>query len=797
MPLSALLCGVAFTCGVGRAEAADARFRFTIPPRAYADALIDLGLQANVSVLGTASCGVGGRAALTGRYTLAEALDRLLAGAPCRYQVIDARTVRIVAAPQAAAAPREVVRPPSLVAEVVITATKRPVALERLPAGVSAISREQIEATRATDVGQTVGQLAGVLTTNLGPGRDKLLIRGLSDGAFTGRTRSTVGTYLDDAPVNYNAPDPDLRLVDIDRIEVVRGPQGALYGSGAVAGIYRIVTTKPDLQDVEFGGTASLSHTVGGDESHEFDGYLSIPIIRDHVAVRLTAYEEVQGGYLDDINLRVPNVDQTRRDGGRLAVRVRFNDTWRLDAHAATQHLRSNDTQYVTASMGAPSAPIARANRIRETHNNDFSYAGVTAHGEFNWGSVTSSANYVHHVYSSQFDATAGRAEFPTIEADLGAYVEATRSNMVVQDLVVRSATGGRLEWLAGAYAARTVERSPSTLDFFGAMGQATAYTEQRKDRLTEYAVYGEGTYDLGGGWSATLGGRLFDTRVHTTADVFGLQGRRAFDRSARYDGFSPKISIQREFDNGDLVYGLITEGYRPGGFNSSGLFPIRADRATFAPDRLRNFETGVKLRRLDGRLGMRAAAYYNDWVNVQTDQYRPSGLPFTANVGDARILGLEGEFSYEWPWGLTLHLNGLISNSEVRNPNPSFAVGGVADDLPGVPKVSGGMLAVYERPLSGRFDLRLVGEASYVGRSRLSFEAGVPARTDNYLRAKIAAEVASEHWRLTAFVTNPLNSSSDTFAYGNPFSFSGPVGVRQATPQRPRTVGLRLAATF
>ena len=394
-----------------------------------------------MSVLGTASCGPGGRAALTGRYTLDQALSRLLAGAPCRYAVVDARTIRILpAAPPPQASPaRDPGRPPSLVAEVVVTATKRPVALDRLPAGVSAISREQITATRALDAGQTIGQLAGVLTTNLGPGRDKLLIRGLSDGAFTGRTRSTVGTYLDDAPINYNAPDPDLRLVDIDRIEVVRGPQGALYGSGAIAGVYRIVTTKPDLQDLEYGASASLSHTEGGDASHDVDGYISIPIIKDHVALRLTAYEEIQGGYLDDVNLRVPNVDQTRRDGGRLAVRLRFDDTWRLDAQAATQHLRSNDTQYVTAAMSTPGAPITRANRIRETHNNDFSYAGLTAHGEFDWGSVTSSVNYVHHVFSSQFDATAFLRELPELTADLGAYVESTRSNMLVQDLVVRS----------------------------------------------------------------------------------------------------------------------------------------------------------------------------------------------------------------------------------------------------------------------------------------------------------------------------------------------------------------------
>jgi outer membrane receptor protein involved in Fe transport len=132
------------------------------------------------------------------------------------------------------------------VTELMITARKRPERLDSLPAGVSALSGEQLFATGSDDTRDTAGQLVGVTMTNLGPGRDKLLMRGLSDGAFTGRARSTVGTYLDDTPINYNAPNPDLRLVDVERVETLRGPQGALYGSGALAGVYRIVANKPD-----------------------------------------------------------------------------------------------------------------------------------------------------------------------------------------------------------------------------------------------------------------------------------------------------------------------------------------------------------------------------------------------------------------------------------------------------------------------------------------------------------------------------------------------------------------------
>ncbi|MFZ5720347.1 MAG: TonB-dependent receptor domain-containing protein [Pseudomonadota bacterium] len=811
-----MLGGVALACAAGRAEAADARLRLDIPSRPYADALIDLGLQANVSILGTSSCGAGGRVAISGRYTLRQALDRLLANAPCDYVLVDSRTVRIVPTQprgepsQAAAPPRD----PVFVSEIVVTATKRPAALSRLPAGVSAISRDQIAATRAVDVGQTTGQLAGVLTTNLGPGRDKLLIRGLSDGAFTGRTRSTVGTYLDDAPVNYNAPDPDLRLADIERIEVVRGPQGALYGSGAMAGVFRIVTAKPDLHRATAGVLAGAAATDGGDESHEIEGFLNLPLLQGRAALRLVAYEDVQGGYLDNANLSVANVDKTRRDGARVALRMRLSDNWRLDTLAATQHLRSDDSQYVTvptvgASGSLPGAPLEsdgvagapgpRINLVSETHNNDFSYIGATLQGDFGWGSVTSSLNYVHHVFSSQYDASAVFDEEPSLGAsreDLGVYVEATRSNMLVQDLVVRSADAGRLDWLVGVYGARTTEKSPSDLAVLSPGAALSAvYMENRKDRRREYAAYAEASYDFGGGWSATLGGRYFETKVHTTAeiDVTSPRNRRFFDQVRTFNGFSPKLSVQREFANGDLLYALLSEGYRPGGFNSSGLFPIRDNRTTFRPDRLRNYEIGAKLRRLDGRLVLRAAAFYDDWARIQTDQYRPSGLSYTSNVGDARIVGVEAELEYAWAFGLTLQLNGLLADSEIRNPNPDFATQ-VAGELPGVPKTSGGALAIYQRPLSGSLMLRLTGEASYVGRSDLSFNAALTPQMGDYLRTALSAEIATDRWRLQVYATNPLNDDGDTFAYGNPFSFGR---VRQVTPQRPRTIGVRIGATF
>jgi iron complex outermembrane receptor protein len=758
-------------------------------------------VQANVSIVGVAACGTGGRASLAGRYDLTDALNRILAGAPCRYILADARTVRIAAAPKAAPPPPEpITPPPSLVAELVVTATKRPASLQRLAAGASAVSREQLALTGASDVGQTIAQVAGVASTNLGPGRDKLLIRGLSDGAFTGRARSTVSTYLDDTPINYNAPDPDLRLVDVDRIEVVRGPQGALYGSGAVAGVYRIVTSEPDLSVREAGGLFETASTQGGDMSYALEGYLSAPLVRERAAIRLVGYKDQTGGYLDDVNLGAVNVDRTRRSGGRLALALQVTPEWRADLTATSQHLRTSDAQYVTRTVGTPRP--TRATHFRESHGNDFAHGALRIEGDLGWASLTSSTALVRHTFTSQYDATAGaRQAFNITTPQLVTYAESARINMLVEDLVLRSATGGDLQWLVGLYAAKSREESPARAATSSDLGGALAlYAEDRTDRRRELALYGEVNLRFAPGWTATLGGRRFESRVRTASDISGRPPTqsRSFEQGRTFEGFSPKIAIQREFANGDLAYALLSEGYRPGGFNSAGVLVPRDERTTFKSDKLRNYELGVKLRRFDRRLTLRAAAYYDVWRNIQTDQYRPSGLSYTANVADARIVGVEAEATYEWAFGLTLHANALAQDSSVVDPNPDFPslpLRRVVEELPGVPDLSGGLLLTYERSLGRGLSFRLAGEASFVGRSGLSFDAAQAVQMDGFQRVRLTADIGTDGWRAAVFVSNPQNASDDTFAYGNPFSFG--VNQQQLTPQRPRTFGARLSATF
>ena len=769
--------------------------RLDIRKPTAAETLIELGVRMNATIGGVEAC-KGSGVPLVGGFTLREALALASQGKGCAYAFVDARTVRFSATrppsppparPAAVAkAPRVELEP---IAPLVINAGKRSPRLGALPGGVSVIGSPQLQDTGVGETGSVARQTAGFLTTNLGAARNKILLRGLSDGTFTGRTQSTVGTYLDDVPVNYNAPDPDLRLIDVDRVEVMRGPQGALYGGGSLSGIYRIVTREPQLGVYAATLGSTVATTQSGSNSYRLEGVVNAPIGQASAA-RAAVYYDVDGGYLDDVNLRLSNVDKTTRRGGRAAWRAELG-AWQVRVGAALQSVSSKDTQYVTLAPGGP----RRANQVREIHRNRLGQTSIKISGSGDWGQFESVTGYVTHRYASRYDATLSLSGLSDEGLELGVYDEAARVRMAVEDMIYTAPALGRLRWMVGGFLATSIETGDADLRARSGNVTRSYYDENRKDRLNEYALYGEATYDLGGGWKAAVGGRSFRTTVHTRSYVLApAPGQsRDLDREASFTGFSPKISIQRDLANGGMIYALSSEGYRAGGFNSGGLATPSEARRVFQPDHLRNYEIGATLNLFGGRTNLRTAVFYDDWRNIQTDQYFSSGLSYTANVGDGRNVGLEAEVAWRPTPRLTLSGNALFNEPKLTRIAPGYGIGDNAS-LPGVPDVSFGGLATYQRPIAASATLMLTAETGYIGRSRLTFDPRYSPSMGGYYTGKLSAQIITDRWRAAVFVTNPRNSSSDTFAYGNPFSFGQ---VRQVTPQRPRTWSLALSANF
>lgn len=805
-PCRALLTGLALAAtSAGAAVAAPATVAFNVPARGLGAELVDFAVQADISIStrNLAACAPTGRA-LVGRYTVRAGLTRILAGTGCGFRFIDGRAVEVSPLPRPPAAPPRppppATPPPATpptstdLEAVVVVATRRPTAIDQLAYPVTALGAATLTSQGVNDAGDIARLSPSMTVTNLGAGRNKILLRGLSDGPLTGRTQSMVGIYVDDVRVTYNAPDPDLRLTDMDQAVVLRGPQGALYGAGSLGGVLHLVTAKPDPSGFSGWVSGGVAATRGGDPSATVEGMVNLPVLGGRGAVRAVGWREQTGGYIDDAGLGLSNVNRTIRFGGRLAASLSLGDRWTLSTGLIAQAIDASDTQYAFAGA----APYTRDNSLREPHDNDFAEANLGLAGDLGWARLRWSTAFVEHQVASRYDATAA----PPVAMPAGpvAFDDENDISSLVTEATLTSPDAARIRWLVGAFYARSRQDIALELSRPGPAA-VVGFSEDRHDRLDETALFGELTLPLAERLDLTLGGRLFSVTgsvsSRITAPLAGTAS--AYDGTDRQNGFAPKLLLAWRPSSTTMVYVEAAEGYRAGGINTTGV-PGQTFTAPggaqpwrrYGGDELWSLEAGGRWQGLDGRLQLRLAAFEAHWSNIQSDQLLPNGLPFTANIGDGVNRGIEVEGVYR-SGALVLTGNALLNAPELDRANAGFTAGGDLA-LAAVPDVSGGLSAHYAWPLSGDRLIALDGRLAYIGKSTLTFDAATSPTMGDYIDARLAGSLVTDRWVLTLAVTNPANSRGDTFAYGNPFTLrTSP----QVTPQRPATAELTLKVAF
>jgi outer membrane receptor protein involved in Fe transport len=771
--------------------------RLQIAAKPVHAALIDLALQSELSLGGDLEACQGQAPALSGRLSVSSALDRILAGSGCGYRQPDPRTViihRLASRARPATAPStsdSAVTPLGL-GEVVVTAQRYPNLPGRTPYAISVVSGGTLESESVSSLYELAGQVAGMTVTNLGPGRDKVLLRGLSDGAFTGQTQSMVALYLDDVPITYSAPDPDLRLADVERVEIMRGPQGTLYGGGSLGGVMRIATRKPDLDRYQASALAGASLTEGGGYGDELEAMANVPIVHGRVALRAVIYRENQDGYIANRALGLKRVNGSERAGLRASLRAALVPGWTVTVGLTNQSINNADTQYGLRRLG----PRVRDTTVREPHENDFDHLSLTLAGEGDWGRMTGSISRLSHHFGSRYDATSASALYGLAGAP-AAFDEDKGIDLTVAEATYATPGERRLHGLVGAFASTGSIRLDSSLHALPAQSPAV-YAERRRDAINETAVYGEVTYEATPRLSATAGLRWFDFRFDTDSTVVQPAGQRATRQSDDATGLSSKLLLSYDARPGLLVYAQAAEGYRPGGFNTAGRIGQVFDAPETPPrryeaDELWNYELGVKLHVFDDRLQGRAAVFYATWESVQSDQYLADGAAYTANIGNGDNRGVEAEAAFRVSERLDLRAAALLNDPEVTKLNLAFSSRKDAS-LPGVARASASLGLDYHRDLAGGPTLRLQGQASYVGPSYLTFDADKSHEMGEYLGLRGVASLTTPGWTLSATLDNPLNSHANSFSFGNPFLITRDQIV---TPPRPRTLSLRLSARF
>jgi outer membrane receptor protein involved in Fe transport len=717
---------------------------------------------------------------IQGRMSVRAALDRLLDGSGYHAVMVDARSFRIVRDAHKApvARPATHVRPPHEAGtDVVVTASKQRVPLLRYPGTLTIVTGLSGPggARKTPDLDSRVQSIPVLQSTALGAGRNKIFIRGVADSSFNGATQSTASIYFGDVQLAYSGPEPDLRLYDMKSIDILEGPQGTLYGAGAIGGIIRLAPAQVDLARVSGAVEGGVSATAHGTPGFDVSGRINLPVIGQSFGIRAVLYRIRDGGYIDDAGQGRSDVNRTDTVGGRLAARLDPGGGWQLDTSILAQRIDGRDASYVEAS-----GTLTRSTPQAQPYFNRFMLGRVALTKTWDSGLQLLSATGVSDVHSSDlFDAT------PPGFPDLLVYrTDDARLLLTHETRLSRSSPGGN-SWVLGLtllrnrdVEARVSGSADNPTDIIG----VTNVTQSA-------SLFGEGTIAFSRNLSATLGARMTTARVDSEPSTQPTAGSFIHGRSTRR--FDPTFAISWRLAPRFAVFGRVQTGYRTGGLAvARGVGRV----ADFNSDSIIVGEIGFR-RLHDGPTGITfsGSASYAHWVDIQADLMNRRGAPYTTNFGNARIFTLEGNVDYAPIVGLHATASFLYTSNTVSGPLADLSLP-QNRRLPETPPFAGNAALTYKWSGGGDAIWSAGGDASYIGRSVLGTGDVLDISQGKYLVFGLHGGWERRGLALTLGVENLTNRRDSRFAYGNPFTF---ISRTEVTPLRPVTVRLGVSRSW
>jgi len=729
--------------------------------------------------------------------------------------------------------------------EIVVTATKRAETLIDVPVAVTAITAEQMQARGFNNYADYLNTIPDVWMQDLGPGQTQLYIRGL---VAQGGSGFPVATYFGEAVtsvVTNNGGFANLRLVDIDRVEVLRGPQGTLFGANSLAGVLRIVPTAPNLTDLQVNTDLRGWSTAHSDNlSGHAEGVLNLPLLADRLAVRLVAYEDHVAGYIDNHvpaaealdysdsvaapagTLVIPghpaftrkNINSEYVWGARAAVAWKPTDALRIDLNYARQSVRLDAEPPVQPAFGDYNIRRPLDEYERGRSNEDERIGTFVVNYDWTNATLTSASSYTDmRRYASQdigwLAANAGLGN------QLWTLQDRSKGSSFTQEVRLQSRGPGALQWLAGYfYSNSQSDLSQNVPDYscptclpevlagqtfaLRTTGSPTAAKQKQN------SVFGEVSYDLFSQWTVGAGGRYLKDFIESfslpgegflgggTATASGPDGGGATSL------FNPSGYVRYEPSHDMMYYLQVARGFRSGSTNQSLSFdangPCGETAAALgigplsAPDKLWTYELGLKSTWLDHRIATNAAAFHQKWDGVQLATSQPCGFQGVVNGGDASGNGLELEVTAK----LTPVLTANLSASWVHNkfdrvvPNLGFSAG---DRVPGAPEENASAGLQYNFALNDRWGGYVRGDYVYVGNVHYQFGQGADTAAflqGGYGQGNLRAALQRDTLSFELFTHN-ITDKRAAEASGDPAN-GGYVYLL-----RPREVGVELRYSF
>ncbi len=740
-----------------------------------------------------------------GNYRAAASLIALMAASPAIAQQAEAAAGSEAAASDAG--------------EIIVTANKRSESILRVAGAIKAFRGDDLLKSGLTSIADFAGQAPG-LQFNASFGTGAPVIRGINTGADFGQS---VGVTVDGVPVGPSssfqtggATSLDLDPIDLERVEVLKGPQGTVYGANTLAGLLSYTLREPDLQAPTAIFRGGLSGTESGGTSHSERGAISLPIVRDQLAVRLSGFHDYRAGFIDNGLAQISNQNHWRNYGVQGSVVAKPVDRLKIFVAGIYQKQDQNALDQVVYTAN-------RKPRDGDLVNNDYLLGNTnrtTRMGigkidyEFDFANLTSVTSYQHLNVDYSFPQETGTLNtiFVNILPLLGGVTippPGLLSNdtfndfkKFTQEVRLASRGSGPLSWLAGAY--YTHERSEQqqsvnarTTSGAFVPGINPTLRVVIPTTLTEYSAFGNLTYAFSPAFDITGGVRLGRIeQVNRTllsgsnfaaygllfvvsglgaappADTGKLKGSKTvatYLATARY-----------HFSTDGMVFARFATGFRPGGPN----FPVPGFDPVYDPDQTYNYELGLKTKFWEGRGSLDLTGYYLKWKDFLAFA-SAGGLSGFANAGDARVYGLEGSATVRPVDGLILSGTLAYSDSKVtRVASPGVA--GVGDTLPYNPRWSGSFSVEYRTPVGSDWQAVARGTARFVGSRNSSPESSVAFPTyelPSYELFDVHAGLESPHIDVDLFVKNLTDKRAQLAAYTQ-------LGVNQVTVQQPRTIG-------
>ncbi len=773
------MTGIAIALALTQAEARAAEaIDIDIAAGTLPGAIAELAQEARVSIGSEGALPRIRTPRLRGRITVDAALSRLLAHSDFVARQVGDRAWRIErrrksdTRPESALAPGDEVLPPVAASPpIVVTGSKRDLALSRLPMAVSVVMPGEDHIPGSGDGSATIASLTeGFALTGRGPGRNRMFLRGVADGAFNGENQSTVAVFLDDSRLTYAAPDPDLRLVDVEQVEVMKGPQGALYGTGALGGIYRVVTRKPQYADFTLESATRGEAVATGGLGYSASLVANLPLVADTAALRVVGYTGRDAGWIESGARSDSNATQIL--GARATLGLAIGDAWEVQMGGMIQLLDSKDTQYVYEPRKR-----TRPAQLPEPHDNDLRHSVLRLTGKLGDVQLTGNSGYSWHEVRDRLDATIGASQFGL--ANPRNFID-NRQFRVWDSELRANGHLGRIDWLLGISHVEARQSFLVTLDDGSSANLLVLDDDRRKNN--DSALFADLSLPITDQIRFEIGGRLFDnTIVESRITEFGLVSRELKKR-----GLTPTISLAWTPRDSRLLFVRYGSAFRPGGADISGDGTVEA----LDGDELATIEAGWR-EHLPGNGMVELGAFYSRWENIQSDVLQPDGLLESANVGNGRIFGFEatGRFPIGENWQIGAGANFTHAVLVGESPGPDLD----GRHLPVVPEFTLRGTLTHSFALAGQ-PAMLTARIRYIGPARLSFDPAINRPMGKVLESSLSARARLSGMDVELAIENLFDRRSDTFAYGNPLRFAT---TRQYTPQTPLTVRVAVHRLF